>query len=129
MKTSNLLLVSCMCLTLPSCVIRPHRSYTHPGVSGTVSDQKTGLPGSGASVGFHGRSERSITDSSGNYSLDPVSRFSIVVPLGDPYFASTVEARADGYRTKKVEIGHGAGGVYGSRLNIRLQAGQRGGGN
>ena len=129
MKNSILLLSVCACLFHMSCVVRPHQTWLHPGVTGTVSDVRSGQPVGGASVGFYGRPERSITDSSGHYRLAPVSKYSIIMPLGDPYFGSTVEAVAKGYRTETIEIGHGTGEVYDSvppkrSLDIKLKAEQ-----
>jgi hypothetical protein len=81
----------------------------------------------GATVGFQNRTERALTDLFGRYRLDPISKFSIIVPIGDPYFGSTVEASATGYKTKAEEIGHGTGEVFDSsppvrRVDIELQA-------
>jgi hypothetical protein len=83
----------------------------------------------GATVGFLDRTERALTDSLGRYRLDPISKFSIIVPIGDPYFESTMEASAAGYKTKTAEIGHGTGEVFDSsppmrRVDIKLQAEQ-----
>ena len=129
MRISISSLSLCFCCLLSSCVVRPHRVWTHPGVSGTVREQKSGEPIVGATVGFQDLSERALTDSLGRYHLDPVSKFSIIVPIGDPYFGSTVEASAAGYKTKVAQIGHGTGEVFDSippvrRVDIKLQAEQ-----
>jgi hypothetical protein len=110
----------CFCCLLSSCVVQPHRIWTHPDVSGTVKDQKSGEPVAGATVGFQDLSERALTDSLGRYHLDPVSKFSIIVPIGDPYFGSTVEASAAGYKTNATQIGHGTGEVFDSSPPVRL---------
>lgn len=127
MKTSISSLSLCLCCLLSSCVVRPHRIWTHPGISGTVRDRQSGKPLAGATVGFRDRTERASTDSFGRYRLDPISKFSMIVPIGDPYFGSRVEASAMGYKTKAAEIGHGTGEVFDSsppvrRVDIKLQA-------
>lgn len=119
MKTTISSLSLCFCFLLLSCVVRPCRIWTHPGVDGIVRDRKSGEPVAGATVGFQDSRERVSTDSLGRYHLDPISRFSIIVPVGDPFFESTVEASAVGYKSKAVRIGHGTGEVFDSSPPVR----------
>ncbi len=110
-----------------SCIVQPHQKWVHPSVSGKIRDLTSGTPVVGASVGFQNRPERVNTDSAGRYSLRPVSSFSLFVPVGDPYFESTVEVAAKGYNGKTAKIAFGTGEVYDSsppsrEVNFLLQA-------
>ena len=80
-----------------------------------------------ATVGFQDSRERALTDSLGCYHLDAVSRFSLILPMGDPYIGSTVVASAVGYKTRAVQIAHGTGEVFEScpperRVDLEIQA-------
>lgn len=96
----------------------PHKIWVQPEVRGTVVDQRSGLPISGAilvTVPPSFGSIRTVSAIDGSYILPALSDYEWFSMPGDPYFRTTVEARAVGYYSVRHETGHGTGAVYGGR--------------